>query len=223
MSTYMSPQEIRRLAFYLDGLRYSMAMAHLSAERLVETLDELARSHRATEPTEKYVTMALLDAWTLIDMCHRTRELVQQMPGLSQKLPGVQIFLRGTAFAEGLRHYVQHFRSGIPSIPKTWSPLWGAISWVPTHEPLVCYTIFTGNILDGLTAPSISFDTHGGRFTASIMLFAGTEAANLLVIADHLRRLRICILDWIDQHPIITRQEGQTLIWRFSLVPVEHG
>lgn len=213
----MTPEELRKLGFYLDGLRYSLAMADVAGRRLTQTLDDIAQHHADGEHDEDQLASALLDAWTLVDMCHRTRELIQQTPGLSQTLPCIQVFLRGTGEAEKLRHYVQHFRSGIASVPSSWSPLWGALSWVPTHDQKTCYTMFTGNLLDGLSAPTISYDTHECRFTSEVRLFTGVAAADLLSIADRLKKLRACLLTWIDQHPAITRTEGKTLIWRFSV------
>src|SRR4030095_5194899 len=137
------PDEVRKTVLYLDGIRYSVDMAALAARRLRTTLDEVAVRQASTQQAEDQVVAALLDAWALIDMCHRARELVQKLP---QKLPGLQVFLRSTSHVEWLRHYVQHFHTGIPKIPSSWTPLWGALSWVPTHEPSTCYTIFTGNL-----------------------------------------------------------------------------
>ena len=78
-------------------------MAQLAARRLRTTLDEVAVRHAATQHAEEQIVSPLLDAWSLVDMCHRARELVQK---LSQKLLGVQVFLRSTSHVEGLRHYV---------------------------------------------------------------------------------------------------------------------
>lgn len=94
MPTYMRPsaatpaQQLRRTVFYLDGLRYCFAMADVAAQRLRGTLDEVVLRHSAHEDYEKEVASALLDAWSLVDVCHRARELVQQTPGLSPRRPG---------------------------------------------------------------------------------------------------------------------------------------
>src|SRR5438132_13426895 len=109
----MTPEEIRRAALYLDGLRYSLSMADIAVSRLQPTLDEIARLHDAKQDAETQVSSALLDAWSLVDMCHRARELVQSTPTLPHRLPGIQVFLRATSQIEDLRNYVQHFRSRI--------------------------------------------------------------------------------------------------------------
>ncbi len=72
--------------------------------------------------------------------------------------------------------------------------------------------IFSGNLLEGLSAPSISLDTHALRFTSNVVLFTGAGAAELFEIVDRLRKLKICVLDWIDQHPNFRRADGKTLI-----------
>ncbi|HSY09739.1 MAG TPA: hypothetical protein VK840_02380, partial [Candidatus Dormibacteraeota bacterium] len=162
----MTEAELKKLVFYLDGLRYSFQMANLVSRRIRETLDEIAQNH-PDKYTEDQITSGLLDAWTLIDICHRVRELVQQTPKLSQNLTGIQIFLRGTAQIENLRHYVQHLRSGIPNIPVQSNPLWGVLSWTPTDNKTVCYTIFSGNLVGGVYGNTPTLDTHNLQFTAA--------------------------------------------------------
>jgi hypothetical protein len=210
------PEEFRKTVLYLDGIRYSVSMAEIAARRLRATLDEVAVLHAATQQAEEQVVSALLDAWALIDMCHRARELVQK---LWRKLPGVQVFLRSTAHIEELRHYVQHFHTGIPKIPSSWTPLWGALSWVPTQEPTTCYTIFTGNLLAGLQAPSIAYDTHELRFASEIVLYVGTAQADLPSIATQMRKVRDCLLDWVEKHPKFTRADADTRIRTVSMLP----
>lgn len=215
----MTPEELRKIILYLDGIRYSVSMADVAARRLRVTLDEVAVRHAASQEAEEQVVSALLDAWSIIDMCHRARELVQATPGLSQKLPGIQVFLRGTSHIEDLRHYVQHFRKGIPNVPTSWTPLWGGLSWIPTQEPTTCYIIFTGNLLKGLQTPSVAYDTHELRFAADIVLYVGTAQVDLLSAAIQMSNLRDCLLAWVEQHPKFTRVDGNTRIWTVSMLP----
>jgi hypothetical protein len=215
----MMPYDSRKLAFYLDGLRYSFAMAAIATKRLRSTLDEVALRHAADQEAEEYVSSALLDAWSVIDMCYRTRELVQRMPALSQKLPFVQAFLRCTGQIEDLRHYVQHFRSGIPDIPRSWTPLWGALTWIPSFEPATCYTIVSGNLIDGVEAPFISYDTHNLRFTGEIVLYAGKDTADIIAVSAHMNTLENSLRDWMKHQPNITLKDANTLIGRISMSP----
>jgi len=219
----MTPKEIRRASFYLDGLRYSLSMAEIAARRLKPTLDDVARLHASSQNTEAQVTSALLDAWSLVDMCHRARELVQSTPTLSPKLAGIQIFLRATPQIEELRQHVQHFRSGIPKLPDSWSPLWGSLSWIPTHDQATCYTIFPGNLINGTTAPSISYDTHELRFTSEIVLSIGDAVVDIPSVAARMATLRETLLLWLDSHPKFKRVDADTLIYKITMNPRRYG
>jgi len=213
----VTPEALKKTVFYLDGLRYSFAMANLAARRITATLDVLISKRKAAESYEDEITSALLDAWSLVDMCHRARELIRQIPGMSGKSPEVQTFLRATSQIEELRHYVQHFRSEIPNIPLLSNPLWGALSWVDAHDESTCYTIFSGNLVPGVQAPSLTYDTHEKRFVARLVLTAGGTTIDLLSIAERLRELRVFSLKWIDQQTQFKRVEGKTTVFEASL------
>jgi len=57
-----------------------------------------------------------LDAWALIDVCHRIRQLIFQISCLPHKTAAVQIFVRATEQIDVLPHHVQHVASGIQSL-----------------------------------------------------------------------------------------------------------
>ena len=214
----MTNEEIKKFIFYLDGLKYSFQMAGLAFERLKNTLDEIAKHHSAGEYTENHITSSLLDAWTLVDTCHRIRSLVQQTPGLSPKIPGIQVFLRGTQEVDNLRNYVQHFRSGIPKIPLQSYPLWGVLSWIPSHDKTICYTIVSGNMVGGVSAPSIPFDLGHWRFTAKIILFANGMEVDLCEIAAKMTKVQNCIIEWLDQQSNIKRSKGKTIVTAYRAI-----
>jgi hypothetical protein len=75
------------------------------------------------------VLMATMDAWTIIDSTHRLRQLLTSMPGLSHRLPEIQIYNRKTKIAEDLRHYVQHLTGDIITVATIGVPLWGILTW----------------------------------------------------------------------------------------------
>jgi hypothetical protein len=212
----MTEVERKKLVFYLDGLRYSFQMANLATARLREMIDEIAQCYSKDEYTENQITSCLLDAWMFVDICHRVRELVQQVPGLSQKIPGIQIFLRGTEHIENLRNYVQHFRSGIPNIPLQSNPLWGVLSWTPTNDKTVCYTIFSGNLMPGVSGYSLPLDTHSSKFVDSVKLVANGIEIDFGIISEQLDRIKKCISEWLDQLPNVQRLKGKTMITKFG-------
>jgi len=128
------PIGIRNLIFYIDGLRYSWEIADIALIRLKETLNAIAAKHDNRENFRKEEVSAFLDAWVIVDMCHRVRGIIQQIQGLPKKSPEIQVFLRQTAEIEDLRNHFQHFRSGIHKIPDTTYPLWGSLSWHPNQD-----------------------------------------------------------------------------------------
>jgi hypothetical protein len=213
----MTHEEIKKLVFYLDGLRYSFQMANLVSRRIRETLDEITRNY-PDNYTEEQITSGLLYAWTLVDICHRVRELVQQTLRLSHNLPGIQIFLRGTEQIKNLRHYVQHLRSGIPNIPVQSNPLWGVLSWTPTNDKTVCYTIFSGNLAGGVYGNTPTLNTHNLQFTAEMKLMADGIEIDLNSILEHLKKVKICISEWLEQlqQPKIQQVKGKTMVFSFQ-------
>jgi hypothetical protein len=216
----MTAQELKKVVFYLDGLKYSFQMGNLVSRRIRETLDEIARCYSKDEYTEEQITSVLLDAWTLVDVCFRVRELVQQTPGLSSKLPGLQIFLRGTKSVYQLRNYVQHFRSGIPKIPNLSNPIWGSVSWTPTNDKTTCFTIFSGNLVGGVSANTLTLDTHNSQFTAETKLLADGIEIDLNSISEQMKKVKTCISEWIDQQPYFKRGngKGKTLVFSFRYI-----
>jgi len=194
----------------------------LVSRRIRETLDEIARNY-PDNYTEEQITSGLLDAWTMIDICHRVRELVQQTPRLSQNLAGIQIFLRGTEQIENLRHYVQHLRRGIPNIPVQSNPLWGVLSWTPTDSKTVCYTIFSGNLVGGVYGNTLTLDTHNLQFTAEMKLLANGIEIDLNSILEHLKKVKTCISECLQQlqHPKIQLLKGKTMVLAFQYQKVK--
>ena len=71
----------RRQILSLDGLRYAAEMAHIAYERLYSQLQTIAAS--PSEPRVRDTATAMLDAWSIVDMANRFRDLLDQVPGLS--------------------------------------------------------------------------------------------------------------------------------------------
>ena len=188
-------------------------------ERLRIKLDSIAKMHDESIQCENDIVTAILDAWSLIDVCHRIRRLIFQISGLPHNTAALQIFSRATRQVETLRHYVQHFASGIQSIPRNSYPLWGALSWVPSFAPCKCYTIVTGNLLPGINAPSCAYDTHKLQFDQRLMLYASGTSINLQDIADNVGQLRTFFADWLRRDPRFNIIERHIPIMTFEVHP----
>jgi hypothetical protein len=128
------------------------------------------------------VVEAMVDAWTMIDATHRLRGLVQQLPGLKQNQPDVQLLIRKTRVVEELRNFVQHFRTEIHGFVAKRMPLWGTLSWSrvsdDTGQP-ECHTIVPGTLFQGTPVYSCIFDRQEGRFVDRIILEAGEARVDL--------------------------------------------
>lgn len=219
MSIPFRPIDHRRVALHFDGLRYSFGMAKLAAQRMTDTLDEVAARHRNDQHSEDCVMSALLDAWSVIDMCHRVRELIDQLPQFPRKKPWVKRFLTQSAKVEELRHHIQHLRRTVNDSEQSLDPVWGSLSWIPTDEPEACYMIFSGNLLEGHSASSISYDTHEARYTARVQLSAGGGiVVDLVSVARSLDRLRTDLIEWVKEKPQTRHAFGQTLVWKWSVL-----
>lgn len=124
----------KHLLFY-DGIRYSVEMADLAHSRLRETLYEIAQSPHAPDPASHDFASAVLDAWSIVDLMHRLRGLIEQAPGIKQKSPSLVSFMKKTADVERLRNSVQHLNQQIHKIADLNIPVWGALSWVTLLDP----------------------------------------------------------------------------------------
>lgn len=120
----------RKQMLFFDGIRFSIQMADLSYTRLLTTLKGLAENESSSRDTGAGITSAFLDAWSVIDSCHRLRELVSGLPGMKRNWPSLQILLRRTEKVEALRNIVQHLRREIEKLVSLREPVWGTLGWV---------------------------------------------------------------------------------------------
>ncbi len=130
-------QTNRKQMLFFDAIRYSVEMADLAHNRLRETLYEIAQSPISTESNSRDFTSAILDAWSIVDLVHRLRGLLAQVPGIKQNTPAFLIFMKKTEKIEKLRNSVQHLNQQIHKITDLNIPVWGALSWVALFDPEV--------------------------------------------------------------------------------------
>ena len=195
----------RRTVLYLDGIRYSMHIFDIAFERFTATIQRLSNERQEPGTLAHSIAEAFGDAWLLVDAAHRLRELVQQLPGLKQKQPTIQLFLRRTAPIEDLRHFVQHFRSGIDTHVQTGHPLWGTLSWTrtnPTTGDPENFTIAPGTFFDGAIVPMCTFDSLEFRFVQRVKLQVGSLSVDLANVYDQVAEFAAWYTDWFSAaHP----------------------
>ncbi len=191
-----------RTVLFLDGIRYSIEILDLHFRRLVKTLAEIQSMKSAAPELGPKTVEAILDAWGMIDSANRLRELAQQMPGLKQKDPKLQSFLRQTAAVKSLRDFVQHFRSGMDGFVSKKMPLWGVLSWSPsirkTKSPK-CFTLIPGTYYTGLGAYSLTFHRRAGRFVGRCVLLAGDDQVDLAELKDRVIKFLRWFENWCQQ------------------------
>ena len=193
-----------RSVLFLDGIRYSIEIIDLAQRRLARTLTGFATEDSGGVSAR--IVEAMSDAWLIVDSVHRLRELIRQCPGIKQREPEVQLFLRGSARAEELRHYVQHLRTEIGSFISHRRPLWGTLSWssVSPEGLPETHTIVPGTYYDGLWATSGTFDRERGRFVERVVLAAGPAQLDLADVAEAVER----IANWVEAWHASTRDDG---------------
>lgn len=215
----MTDQRRRQIVFCFDTLSLCFGMAKVCASRLRRTLEEIEVIHRDGADYEDLLDSAFLDAWSVVDLCHRIRRVIQSTPGIKQSEPWLQTFLRWSAEIEEARNYVQHLDSGLPQLPKQWTPIMGTLSWASFLDPLSCWTTMFGSLEDGVTNNSISFDTIEGKFAQEVELAVGNRRIPLLAICDRIEKLRGDLTDWVKQQPTWQARKRLTPLLRMRIEP----
>ena len=145
----------------MDGIRYSVETIDLVFHRVERNLDKIAALPSESDDLGPCIVEAMSDVWAFVDSVHRLRRLVQHTPGVKQKLPEVQLFLRNSSTIESLRNFVQHFPTEINEFVHALMPLWGVLSWACTNETTgepESRTIAPGTFFRGAKVLSCTFD-----------------------------------------------------------------
>jgi hypothetical protein len=213
----------RRAVLFYDAIRYSLHVFDLAASRLAGAIDVLSEETVNHERLSEPIASAISDAWLLIDSTHRLRELVEQAPKLKKKQPEVQLFLRRTAIAEKLRHFFQHFRTGIEAYVATAQPIWGTLSWArnnpETGDP-ECWIIAPGTFFEGALVPTCTFNAQQFRFVERVRLQAGHLKVDLASLVENVAEFAAWYTDWFKTANSGEQHHSSDFHARFSVKPV---
>lgn len=188
-----------RSILYLDGIRYSTQLVDLAYSRLEGTLEKLLHKDDKQGAVGNLIVEAISDAWAFVDSLHRLRGLVQQLPGLKQNQPQLQIFLRKSKQAEDFRHYIQHLRNNIDDHVRTKMPLWGTISWTWTNPETGLaenHMIIPGTYFSDCRVVGCTFDTHAGHFIENLVLHVGPIRVDLAGLHSRVAQF----WEWFEGH-----------------------
>jgi hypothetical protein len=111
----------------LDGIRYSADMAAIALDRLWLKLCNIDQNNETT--TSADIAEAVLDAWSIVDASHRTVDLIEAMPGLTNE-PWKRIFRNRMADALVLRDAWQHQDGEVETTVRMRGQAWGALAWM---------------------------------------------------------------------------------------------
>ncbi len=188
-----------RSVLFLDGIRYSTELVDLAFRRLERNLEIIA-NHKADEGDLGFLIVeAISDAWAFVDSYHRLRGLIQQLPGLKQKQPKLQIFLRQSVQIDDLRNYIQHLRTIIDEFVETKMPLWGSVSWTrrdPETGIQENHIIIPGTYFNDCRVTGCVFDSHIGEFIEKLVLEVGLKRVDLAELHNGVERF----WKWFEEH-----------------------
>lgn len=177
----------RRDVLFLDGIRYCFEAFELTSLRLAQGLHSMGHRDDSAMPLGPQIVELTTDAWTMIDVVHRLRELLQQVPKLKKNTPELQLFIRKTESIEKMRHYFQHFRTEISSFAERGMPLWGTLSWIfdkgDSNGP-ENHLLIPGTFFKDVQATGCTFDTHENCYVERVVLHAGPKKVDLADLND---------------------------------------
>lgn len=160
----------------------------------------------------------------MIDVIHRLRELLQQVPKLKKNEPELQLFIRKTASIEDLRHFFQHFRTEIDSFAERGMPLCGTLSWIfdkEDSEVPANHLLIPGTFFKDVWGMGCTFDSHENRYVERVVLHAGPKKVDLADLNDAVERFVAWYTSWFAATFTGEDRYGSDTHIRFKIVPSE--
>ncbi len=126
---------------FLDAIRYCIETADIANSRLRDTLSTMSKTNSVTC---QGAVSAISDSWLIIDSVNRLRTLLDQMPNLKKKSPGMILFTNKTEPVESLRNHFQHLNNDIDDLVRKKCPAFGVLEWVfPLDTPPTKCMVFS--------------------------------------------------------------------------------
>jgi hypothetical protein len=120
--------KVAKKALFHDGIYYSVEITRRIYGDLVERCHALGQ-FQFDNPIDLGVR-AIADAWSIVDSLYRIRRLLENMPGIKQNSPQLQLFYRKTSCLKTLRNSIQHLDEYLDKYAVYKIPAWGRLSWV---------------------------------------------------------------------------------------------
>lgn len=180
---------------FFDGIRYGIQMIGLSYSRLEKMLAAPpAPDNNQTKEESTYLfTAAYLDAWSIVDSCHRIKPLIEKFTHI-QNHPDVQKLLNELSAVRNARDNVQHIYVKYQGFAKEKSPTWGSITWITVDkmQPLEfrSHTLTAGTVFD----TELPVENPGGKMIRTdrevnrISLIAHDEVIDISQLFHSIRK-----------------------------------
>jgi hypothetical protein len=204
-----------RYTLIVDALRYSLVLEYRAYAAISRALRAIERDRRL-HPSEARALSAINNAWHIVDVVHRVRGLITSVPGLPNKTPEVQVFLRNTAPTEDFRNLYQHLNSEIGKIRTTTNPIMGVLSWV-TQNPSKSITMFLGTGAADIQVHTVALDTWRGEFAQTRLFSAGNRDLELDKIHAGCKRIGSYLNEWLRSNNKLAEEEMKVGVFRFDL------
>jgi hypothetical protein len=151
----------------LKKARYCEAFCY-SFELLSYNYNDLHEKCSKINADKQFLIPALSQAWAIVDIIHRIREILQSMPGLNTKDEQLKKILKATAVIEKFRHYIQHLRQELHR--DYLYPIYGSLSWVDPQNELRCHIATSGFELEGRQHTGCVYDLHNSAWVSKVSL-----------------------------------------------------
>lgn len=203
----------------VDALRYSLELERKAFLSIKSALRKIERADDGKGHPNHSVTLhAFSSAWAVIDTAHRIRGLITQVPGLSQKSPEIQVFVRSTATVEDFRHLYQHLNSVIPKINGMTNPIMGVLSWVSSN-PSDSFTVFLGTGSKETQIHSVSIDTWNNCFAQNLLFSAGNKDIELDKLHSQCQAVSKFLNAWLKSKGYLSKESTKVGVFRFNIRP----
>ena len=106
------------------------------------------------------------------------------------------MFLRRIDYVERLRHYVQHLRTSVDSLPALSTPVWGSLSWASETNEKACTTVFSGSLHEGAQFTSLKYDTFSAQLASKLALVVNDIHLDVYKTIDYIKILNTFLALW---------------------------
>jgi len=168
-------------ALFLDGIRHASELGEMAYDRLMASLEAIARRHHEGNRVED-VTEPFLYAWAFVDAVDRLRQLVKMAPGFTTvpRSDGEPGFLALTEDIRSVRNVSDHLGQRADYVVASNGAALGVLQWVTplSRDSVLSCSIRPGR-LNSATLPLVTPPDRELEIADCIAMRAGQHLADL--------------------------------------------